>query len=165
MLLGRNLVRSLSVQIPYSLCTLSITSFSICLTFSFEDRIEVAWTSAVSSRRLARKTCMFKIVFYLLHQVTHALDGIAVHRVDSDVFLESLPDWRRRLHEIHVSLHRIFHPLKRLCLFRANTCFKIAIYFQVDNIPTVLLSSPSRAQKSTFMPSQPLSFHSHQIYL
>lgn len=47
---------------------------------------------------------------------------------------------------------------------RANTCFKIAIYFQVDNIPTVLLFFPSRAQKSTFTPSQPLSFHSHQIY-
>ena len=92
MLLGRNLVRSLSVQIPYSLCTLSITSFSVRLTFSSEDRIEVAWISAVSSRRLATKTilfnvdpfgryfivCMLKIAFYLLHEVTHALDGIAV---------------------------------------------------------------------------------------
>lgn len=147
MLLGRNLVRSLSVQIPYSLSTLSITSFSVRLTFSFEDRIEVALISAVSSRRLATKTilfnvdpfgryfivCMLKIVFYLLHEVTHALDGKAV-RYDSDVFLGSLPDWRRRLHEIHVSLHRISHALNRLCLFRANTCFKIAIYFQVDNI-------------------------------
>lgn len=92
MLLGRNLVRSLSVQIPYSLSTLSITSFSVRLTFSFEDRIEVAWISAVSSRRLATKTILFnvdpfgryfivrmlKIVFYLLHEVTHALDGKAV---------------------------------------------------------------------------------------
>lgn len=92
MLLGRNLVRSLSVQIPYSLSTLSITSFPVRLTFSFEDRIEVAWISAVSSRRLATKTilfsvdpfgryfivCMLKIVFYLLHEVTPALDGKAV---------------------------------------------------------------------------------------
>ena len=97
MLLGRNLVRSLSVQIPYSLSTLSITSFSVRLTFSFEDRIEVAWISAVSSRRLATKTCMFKIVFYLLHEVTHALDGIAVRwfRRLSREFdgLEETPAW------------------------------------------------------------------------
>lgn len=42
---------------------------------------------------------------------------------------------------------------------------KLPYIFRWIILSTVLLSFPSRAQKSTFTPSQPLSFHSHRIYL